>query len=732
MNDALLQSALRFHQAGQLMEAARIYSDIIRGNPQHYEALYRLGLIHLQSGRFGDAEHLLTAAIRLQPQVPETYYVHGCSLQSLERHEDALKSFARALALKPDYVEVRNNRGVSLLALHRYDEALACFDKVLSVRPGVALVESNRAAALAGLDRHAEALEAAGRAIAGNPNVALSWYHKGAALARLDRFQEALVAFDRAIMLNPQYVDALTFRGIVLGMLDRHDAAVDSFRAGLTLAPGNIDLLYNHSVSLLALKRFQEAMPHCEAVLRMTSDFKYGRGNLIFCRLNLCDWRDLEAEKDRVRKTLHQGQSALIPLHNALISDDENDQLQCSRIWTELDSPPSPTPLWRGERYDHDKIRIAYVSADFRTHAVASLMAGVFEQHDKARFEVTAISLSDQSDRMSERLERAFERFIPVQGRDDSDVARLFRDMEIDIAVDLMGHTRGSRTRVFALRPVPIQVAHLGFPATMGASYIDYIIADPLVAPFDRQALYTEKLVHLPHCYMPGDNKRAIAEPPNRLEAGLPERGFVFCSFNNVVKIVPPVFDVWMRLLKAVDGSVLWLSPADEIAVRNLRREAEARGVDAGRLIFASFIDGEDRHLARLSLADLFLDTLPYNAHAGGSDALWAGVPIVSCKGTTFAGRVGASMLNAIGLPELVADSLDAYGELALRLARQPELLADVRAKLVRNRAAEPLFDTRRFTRNLEAAYIAMWHRHQRGQPPAFLSIEDTKAGAAQ
>lgn len=732
MNDALLQSALRFHQAGQLMDAARIYSDIIRSNPQHFEALYRLGLIHLQSGRFADAERLLTIAIRLQPQVPETYYVHGCSLQSLERHEDALKSFARALALKPDYVEVRNNRGVSLLALHRYEEALACFDKVLSVRPGVALVESNRAAALSGLDRHAEALEAAERAISGNPNVALSWYHKGAALTRLDRFQEALIAFDRAIALNPQYVDALTFRGIVLGMLDRHEEAVASFSAGLSLAPGNVDLLYNRGTSLLALKRFRDAIPDCESVLHVRSDFKYARGNLVCCRLHLCDWRDLEGEKDRIRATLHRGEPALIPLHNAMISDDESDQLQCSRIWTELDCPASATPLWRGERYDHDKIRIAYVSADFRTHAVASLMAGVFEQHDKTRFEVTAISLSDLSDRMSERLERAFDRFVPVLGRDHGDVARLMRDMEIDIAVDLMGYTRGSRTPVFALRPAPIQVAHLGFPGTMGASYIDYIIADPIVAPSDRQALYAEKLVHLPHCYMPGDDKRAIAEAPSRIDAGLPERGFVFCSFNNVAKITPTMFDVWMRLLKEVDGSVLWLSPADDIAVRNLRREAEARGVDAGRLVFASFVDGGERHLARLSLADLFLDTLPYNAHAGGSDALWAGVPIVTCKGTTFAGRVGASMLSAVGLPELIAASLVEYEALALKLARAPDLLAGVRAKLAHNRTKEPLFDTRRFTRNLEAAYIAMWQRHQRGEPPAYLSIEDTMAGAAQ
>jgi predicted O-linked N-acetylglucosamine transferase (SPINDLY family) len=730
MNDALLQNALRFHQAGQLMDAARLYSDIIRGNPQNFEALYRLGQIYLQSGRFGDAEHLLAAATRVQLQEPEPFYLHGSSLQKLGRHEDALKSFARALALKPDYVEVRNNRGVSLLALHRYEEALSCFEKVLAVRPGVALVESNRAAALSGLERHEEALEAAERATRGNPNVALSWYHKGSALARLDRYQDALVAFDKAIILNPQYPDALTFRGIVLGMLDRHEEAVDSFSAGLTLAPQDVDLLYNRATSLLALKRFQEATPDCEAVLRARPDFKYVRGHLICCRLHLCDWNDLAGEKDRVQKMLRQGQPALIPLHNAMISEDENDQLQCSRIWTALDCPPSSTPLWRGERYDHDKVRIAYVSADFRTHAVASLMAGVFEQHDKSRFNVTAISLTDQSDQMSERLVQAFDRFVPVQGRDHRDVARLLRDMEIDIAVDLNGYTRGSRTPIFAQRPAPIQVGHLGFPATMGANYIDYLIADPVVVPADRQALYTEKLVHLPHCFMPGDDKRAIAERPSRGEAGLPDQGFVFCSFNNVAKIVPPTFDVWMRLLKAVDGSVLWLSPADAIAMRNLRQEAEARGVDGDRLIFASFVDGGDKHLARLSLADLFLDTQPYNAHAGGSDALWAGVPVVTCKGTTFAGRVGASLLRALGLPELIADSLDEYEALALNLAREPERLAGTKAKLARNRTTERLFDTKRFTRNLEAAYIAMWQRQQRGEPPALISIEDTMAGA--
>lgn len=332
---------------------------------------------------------------------------------------------------------------------------------------------------------------------------------------------------------------------------------------------------------------------------------------------------------------------------------------------------------------------------------------------------------------MTERLEGVFERFLTVHGHDDREVAQIMRDMEVDIAVDLMGYTEWSRTRIFAFKPAPIQVVHLGFPGTMGASYIDYIIADPVLVPLDRRAYYREKLVHLPDSYMPSDNTRTIAQPPSRAEAGLPDAGFVFCSFNTIAKIVPPMFDVWMRLLKQVEGSVLWLTAANDIAHSNLRREAQNRGVDGERLIFAPYVAGGDRHLARLSLADLFLDALPYNAHAGGSDALWAGVPIVTCKGTSFAGRVGASLMNAIGLPELITDSLDAYESLALKLARDAEMLASVKVKLARNRTDKPLFNTQRFTRNLEAAYLAMWERQQRGDLPGHISVGEAAAVSA-
>jgi predicted O-linked N-acetylglucosamine transferase (SPINDLY family) len=318
---------------------------------------------------------------------------------------------------------------------------------------------------------------------------------------------------------------------------------------------------------------------------------------------------------------------------------------------------------------------------------------------------------------MRKRLQAAFDRFVDVQNMADAEVAALLREMEVDIAVDLKGLTGDSRPAILAPRPAPIQVSYLGYPGTMGAAYIDYIIADRIVIPEDRKGSYSEAVVYLPDTYAPADCKRRISDhTPSRAEAGLPESGFVFCSFNNSYKITPAIFDIWMRLLRNIEGSVLWLLATDAAAVGNLRREAEARGVSPDRLVFAPRTSVED-HLARHRLADLFLDTLPCNAHTTASDALWAGLPLVTCLGSTFAGRVAASLLNAIGMSELVASSPANYEALALKLARDPNALAAVKAKLLRNRETYPLFDTDLFCKNIEAAYEFMWQRHQKSEP---------------
>jgi protein O-GlcNAc transferase len=413
-----------------------------------------------------------------------------------------------------------------------------------------------------------------------------------------------------------------------------------------------------------------------------------------------------------------------MPFENVAVSGSPRDQLECARLWIGDTCPARATPLWSGQRYRHDRIRLAYLSADFHEHAIAYLVAGLFEQHDRTRFDTIGISFCpDRDSEIRTRLKSSVGRFIDVRNKTDLEAAALLRDMEVDVAVDLTGLTGGSRPGMLALRPAPIQVNYLGYPGTMGADYIDYVIADRTVIPESDRPHYSEKVVYLPDTYAAADSRRRIADPTtSRAEAGLPETGFVFCSFNNSYKITPCMFDIWMRLLREIDGSVLWLLAADEAAVANLRREASARGVAADRLVFAQRTPVAD-HLARHALADLFLDTLPYNAHTTASDALWAGLPLVTCPGSTFAGRVAASLLNAVGLPEFVTHSLEDYAALALRLARDCDFLTATKSKLAQNRGTHPLFDTARFTRNIEAAYERMWALFQNGEPAAGFDV---------
>jgi predicted O-linked N-acetylglucosamine transferase (SPINDLY family) len=730
MSEALLQNAWRLHQAGKLPEAARLYADVLQANPRNFDALYQLAMIYLVSGKFADAERLFAAAVQINSQSPDLLYNRGCALQGMGRNADALAAFAHALALRPDFTEARNNRGVTLLALKRHREALACFDRVAAERPGIAMVHNNRATALLALEEFDPALAAASLALEIDAENAEALRHRGAALTGLGRHQDALADFDRALSINPEYVEALIHRGIALALLNRHEEAVASYSKALALRPGDIDILYNRSTSLWALRRFEETILDCEQVLKSDPEFKYARGNLLHSRLQCCDWHGLEEEKLRIASGLKADLRVLRPLQNVVISGSGDALLRSSRIWVTHECPPSEKPLWQGERYHHDRIRIAYVSADYRLHPVATLSAGVFEHHDRNRFETIAISLgADDGLGMRERMQNAFERFIDVRDRSDEEIAKLLHDMEIDIAVDMMGFTENALTAIFARRPAGLQVNYLGYPGTMGASYMDYILADRIVIPESHQADYDEKIVYLPDSYMPNDGTRRIAErTPARAEAGLPDEGFVFCTFNNLYKITPEMFALWMRVMARVEGSVLWLSQANPAAIRNLRREAENQGIAGERIIFAPFVRASDEHLARLRLADLFLDTLPYNAHATTCDALWAGVPVVTLTGSSFAGRVGTSLLSALGLPELIADSPDAYESIALELALNPRLLAQVKEKLARNRKTHALFDTPRYTRNLEAAYFAMWQRHQKGEPPASFAVDATPA----
>jgi protein O-GlcNAc transferase len=527
-------------------------------------------------------------------------------------------------------------------------------------------------------------------------------------LARQGRGQEALALFDQALSQAPDMAEAWFHRGNLLTAMGRHEEAAASYTKVLARLPGHVNSLNNRAVALQRLGRFTEAARDFEAVLANAPQHRQALGGLANCTLHACDWSRREEWIRRLHAAVRIDSADVTPGLLLGYSDDPALLLAAARHLIRRRFPAAPEPLWRGTPFTRDRIRLAYCSADFNAHATARLIAELIERHDRDRFEIIAIDFSaeDGSD-IRNRLVKAFDQFHRLRRESDSVIAKRIADLGVDIAVDLKGFTTEARTGIFALRPAPIQVNYLGFPGSMGANFMDYILADPVVLPLTEQPFYAETILHLPDCYQPTDSTRPCLPPPARVEAGLPIEGFVFCCFNNNWKITPPLFDIWMRLLKAVPASVLWLLEDNREASANLSREAVSRGVEADRIIFAPRAT-MSAHLARHQLADLFLDTLPYNAHTTASDCLWAGVPLVTCRGSAFHGRVAASLLHAIGLDELVTDNFADYEALALGLAQNPDRLAALREKLAQNRATRPLFDTDRFARAIETAYLTM------------------------
>jgi len=644
-----------------------------------------------QSGDLAKASQLYSDVLQAEPKNFDALYLLG--FLHLQRGEFASgeRLIGRALEINPHSLDALYNRGRALMGLKRHEEALACLNKALALNPKIVEALLIRANVKSALLREQEALADLDRVVALKADLPQAWNNRANSLAALGRLDEAVKSYDRALALEPK----------------------------------NPRLLNHRAITLFELKRYDDAARDFEKLLQAEADFPYARGNLVYSRLHACDWRGLETDHIKLSEELAENKRVLTPIQSTMLSDSPREQLECAQIWVRDQFPPAAQPLWKGERFQHDRIRIAYLSADFHSHATAALMAGVFETHDKTRFDTFAISYGrDDRSPMRRRLQSAFGTFADAGGMTDLQIANALRESEIDIAIDLKGHTQEARTSILSHRPAPVQVQYLGFPGTMGADYIDYALVDETVAPKEHAPFYLEKLIYLPDSYQGNDAKRQIsARTPTRNECGLPETGFVFCSFNNSFKIMPEIFAIWMRLLQLIDGSVLWLLEDNVSAACNLKREAEQRKISGDRLVFAPRMNLAD-HLARHRLADLFLDTLPYNAHTTGSDALWAGIPVLTCLGPTFAGRVGASLLRAASLPELVTQSLADYEKMALELARDPARLAALKAKLAQSRDSCALFDTMRFTRNLESAYATMHARALKGEPPQSFAVE--------
>ncbi len=685
-----LKEAVALHQQGHLAQAKAIYTSLLDGDSGNSDAWHLLGMVAYQ-----ERDYLLASD-----------HIH------------------KAIAINPNMAGFYSNLGLVLRELGQFEAALANFQKSLSIRPGVAETYNNQGNVYAATQRYKEAIESFDLAIRSNPEFASAHYNRGNTLLRIRKLSAAIASYDKAIGLKPDYHQAFDNRGIAFKETAQHAKAMADHDQAIRIKPDYVEAHYNRALALTELKDLESAAVSFQKALSLDAGYPFLAGAQLHNVMQLCDWQGLREGLQSLQGHVRQSRPVTTPFVVTGLLDDPALHREVAQIYIQTRFPQSdvlgPIPA----RTPSQKIRIGYYSADFRNHAIAYLIAEMLEKHDKDVFEIYAFKLNPgPPDETSQRLFAAVTQVIHLSDKSDRSAAQLSRALNIDIAIDLGGHTVDSRTGVFAHRCAPVQVNYLGFPGTLGAPYYDYILADATVIPEDQRQHYVEKVVYLPHCYQPNDSQRKISQRIfSRSEVGLPEQVFVFCCFNNGYKILPATFDGWMRILQAVEGSVLWLLDHNPVATRNLQREAQTRGIDANRLIFAARMPLAD-HLARHRLADLFIDTLPYNAHTTASDALWAGLPVLTCMGTSFAARVAASLLRTMDLPELITHTQSAFEARAIELAKDPSALGAIKSKVLAHRETSPLFDAQLFTHHIEAAYRNMQSRQQAGSPPEHFSV---------
>ena len=660
-------------------------------NSENLDILFNIAIDCAQNNRLEQANGILNELALLRKDDPGIFYSLGFIASLKHEHEQAIELYDKAIGLNPQDQAALINKGASLNELKRYEEALGALDSAIALNPATAQAWSNKGTTLNELKLYEEALSHYEKALGLDPGYAEAWLNKGVTYAELKRYEEALAHYNKALEINPNDLEAWSNKGTALNELKRYEAAAQSFQKVITLNP----------------------------------QFPFGKGVFLHAKLHACDWTGIDDLYRSICQDISENKKSADPFGFQGICDDEALLKKCAEIFSSAKFP-SLEKLHLGRvSKNHPKIRIGYLCGEFREQATSILMTELWELHDKNQFEIYAFDngWDDQSPRRK-RIEAAFDGLIDVSRMSDTQAAKAIADKEIDILVNLNGFFGRPRQGVFARKPAPVQVNYLGFPGTIGANYIDYLIADSTVIPDDSRQHYSEKIVRLPHCYQTNDSKRLISDRQfSREELGLPKEGFVFCCFNNSYKILPQTFDSWMKILHAVKGSVLWLIEDNLEANQNLRKEAKVRGIDPQRIIFAKRLPLPE-HLARHRCADLFLDTLPYNAHTTASDALWAGLPVITLTGKSFPGRVATSLLKAIDLPKLITNTPAEYEELAIALASHPEKPGEIKKQLNQNRLTTPLFNASLLTKNIEAAYRSMHQRDQAGLPPEHIDLK--------
>ena len=683
-----------------------------------------IGAAHLGLGQFAKASHAFEKVTRLNPSLAEGFYKFGLALQQQGKVEQAISCYTRALQLNRNFVDAYNNMGAVFHQKGDFDKALDFFFKALSLKPDHAQAHNNMGNAFFRKKEFYKAITCYMSALNSNTEYASPYKGIGDVMQAQGRFEDAVKFYTKASSLKLVNAELYHNLGVALQVQGKLDDAISAFNEALSIQPDLAESYSKLADTLTDQGKIEEAIEAYSKALSLKPDFPGARSKKMHQQAHICDWLGLK-ENQTYLSDLGVSDDASPPFGLLSLEDNPARHRLRSENWIKTEVPVKVLAMPSRPLQRRKRLRVGYFSADFHNHATMYLIAQVFAEHDKEQFEIFSYSYGPEAqDDMREKLICSVDHFRNVREMGDLQIVELARQDELDIAVDLKGFTKRGRLAPFAYGLAPVQISYLGYPGTLGASFIDYIVADPIVIPKDKRQHYSEQIIYLPHTYQPTDNHRVISKKViTRKDMGIPKNGFVFCCFNNNYKISSREFDIWMRLLQKVEGSVLWLLKKNKWAEHNLKREAEARGVNAERLIFAEKLP-QAEHLARQKLADLFLDTFNYNAHTTTSDALWAGLPVLTKLGEGFAARVAGSLLHAVGLPELVTEKEDQYEALALELAMNPKRLAQIKAKLAKNRLTQPLFDTEQYTRHLESAYQMAYEQYLTGNGPEHIFVK--------
>jgi len=673
----MLNQAIFLHQNGRLDEAKNIYSEIIVKEPGNFDAHFLFGILFAQIRNPHEAIKLFKRATEINPQSEIALSNLGTAYSQIGNLNEALNIFDRAIHINQNYFEALVNKVTILNKLERIADANNCYNDLIRL-------QSN------------------------NP---ILFNDRGLNYRKLFKYDQSLNDFTKAIALNPNYAEAYSNRGNTYAKLNELDLALADYSKAIALNPNYAEAYSNCANTLRTLRQYDQALVHYQRALALDPNAKFLRGMALHLKMMMCDWSNYDDELALLAQEIKSGQVTSEPFPILSIYNSLQYQLDLSSAY-QADKFKGLEPIpWATKYSKKDKIRIAYYSADFREHPVSLLLAELFEKHDRSQFEVFAFSLgANTNDPMRQRLEKAFDHFIDVQHLSDADIVALSRKYEIDIAIDLGGYTAGSRSEIFQLRVAPIQVSYIGYLGTMGTPCIDYIIADKTLIPPQLSPFYAENIAYLPS-YQANVSTREIATRSfTRSEYGIPENHFVFCCFNNNYKITPAVFKSWMHILKETPDSVLFLYAENQWVQSNLEKVALEHGVAKERLIFGQRLSTPE-YLARYRVADLFLDTFPYNAGTTASDALWMGVPVLTLAGETFSSKMAASLLTAIDMPELITNTPAQFEHRAIEIAQNRALLSELKSKLKDNKGKAKLFDTLQFIQSLESCYLAMYER---------------------